>query len=392
MKRSLLTQSLFCLGISLLVAFTGQAQAPESSVTKVTAQADGSRKTGTGFIVQLSEDQAYVVTAAHVVEGDNKPEIEFFTRRNAPVAARIVGLEGGDPKGLALLLVSGRANLPSGLGVLSLAASLDLKGGDVVTAIGFPRMAGPWAIIRGSIVSRQGREIIFDAAIDEGNSGGPLIKDGQAVGLITGVAGRYGRATPAASVRLFLDGWGVQSAQASQPLAPATPPGNTSSAPTATSRYPESAMGLTKLIEDILGLLQAGDIKAATLLAAGIARFDHDAWFREVFGGDVGSRLASSLGGSDMAAALIQTFSEQIEKRRTVVHVERFTGQNERAVGNQNRAMAAMRKPEPIYSVRLAEPGQDLGLHLYNFIFAQGGFRFVGKMQLPEPDGSPKAK
>jgi hypothetical protein len=378
-KKRLLTQSGLCLWAAVCLGFAAQAQTPDAGVVKVTSRSEAGRKTGTGFIVRLGEHQAYVVTASHVVEGDSQPQVEFFTQRNVPIAATVVGLEGGDPRGLALLLVSGQASLPSGLAVLPLASSLEVKGGDPITAVGFPQMAGPWAILRGSVVSRQGRDIIFDAAIDEGNSGGPLIKDNQVIGLVTGVSGRYGRATPAASVRLFVEGWGVQQQGATATTVSAIPketPG----------AYPESEAGLQRLIEDILRSLQTRDSEAATRMVEGLVKFDHSGWFRRVFGEKLGDQLATSLRGVDTAAgvaSLVETFADQVRNGRTVVQVERFTGQHTGATGYQNRAMAAMKNPEPVYSVRLLEPGKTLGYHLYNFIFTEGGFRLVGKMPLP---------
>ena len=390
MKTLSLTVSWLCLWVALFLTGDGQSQSLESGVVKVSAKGEGTRKTGTGFIVRLSEDSVYIMTAAHVVEGDSQPEIEFFTRRNVAVTARIVEQEGGEERGLALLLVSGRTNLPAGLEVPPLAPSLDVKSGDSVTAIGFPRMAGPWALIRGSIVSRQGRDIIFDGAIDEGNSGGPLIKDGQVVGLITGLSGRFGRATPAAIVRLFIEGSGVEPGQIAQPAVRAAPSpnstGRSATSVASTSTYPEGAEGLKKLIEDITKLLRAGDTKAATALVEGLARFNFGAWFERVFGEQLGAALATPLKGMDSplgVANLVQTFSEQVRQGRTVVQVQRFTGQDNDATGYQNRAMAQMKRSEPIYSVRLLEPGQSLGYHMYSFIYAQGGFRLVGKMQLP---------
>ena len=47
-------------------------------VVKITAQAEGKTKVGTGFIVRLEKDAAYIVTASHVIEGDPKPQVTFF--------------------------------------------------------------------------------------------------------------------------------------------------------------------------------------------------------------------------------------------------------------------------------------------------------------------------
>ena len=60
----------------------------KAAVVKVISQVEGMRRTGTGFIVRLDADAAYIVTASHVVEGDSQPQIEFFTKRNATVQPR----------------------------------------------------------------------------------------------------------------------------------------------------------------------------------------------------------------------------------------------------------------------------------------------------------------
>ncbi len=182
----------------------------KTGVVKIKAQTLGKQKIGTGFIVQLTKDKAYIVTASHVVSGDKHPQVEFFTQKNITVSTTVVGLESGELRGLAVLLVSGKENLPAGISALSLDPSAYVEGGDEVVVIGFPRLAGPWSVIKGDIVSRKGREIIFSGAVDEGNSGGPMIKEGKVVALVAGVVGPYGNAIPASSLRLFLAGWGIK--------------------------------------------------------------------------------------------------------------------------------------------------------------------------------------
>ena len=86
-----LQSSLILFVIACVASLSAQEmKTPETSVVKITAQAGGSRRTGTGFIVRLSPDEAHIVTASHVVEGDNKPQVEFFTQRNKPVLASLV--------------------------------------------------------------------------------------------------------------------------------------------------------------------------------------------------------------------------------------------------------------------------------------------------------------
>ena len=135
----------------------------QSGVVKITAKPpQGTTNVGTGFIVRLDNDAAYIVTAAHVVAGDTHPKVEFFTKRNLPVTAEVLGLEGDDEvRGLALVVVRGQENLPKVLTASSLAGATRLTGGEDIVVIGFPRNAGPWAIVKGNISSRQGRDIYF---------------------------------------------------------------------------------------------------------------------------------------------------------------------------------------------------------------------------------------
>ena len=112
----------------------------QSGVVKITAKSSGgSQRIGTGFIVHLDKAGVYIVTAAHVVAGDPHPQVEFFTKRNAPVLADVLpGVEGGDEvRGLALLTVKGKENIPPGLAALSFGSNVRLSGGeDIVLKIG----------------------------------------------------------------------------------------------------------------------------------------------------------------------------------------------------------------------------------------------------------------
>lgn len=188
----------------------------KTGVVKITASAENKTKVGTGFIVRLEADLAYIVTAAHVVSGDPQPKVHFFSRQDVPVPAQVKHAEGGDEAtGLALLVVRGKGNIPTGLAALPLAAAVRVSGGEDIMVIGHPRGAGDWAIIKGSIASRQGRDLIVDANIDEGNSGGPIMHNGQVVGLIGGAL-RYGKGVTVGTVREYLEGHNVFSqAQAS---------------------------------------------------------------------------------------------------------------------------------------------------------------------------------
>ncbi len=205
--------AMFLCAVVVAYAVSASAQevkTGEAGVVRITALGEGQRKVGTGFIVQLARDEAYIVTASHVVEGDKNPQVEFSPRRRTPVAASVVGLEGGDQRGLALLLVRGERNLPSGLAALCLAPSIPLELGDDVFVIGFPRIVESLSVVKGSIVGRKGRDIFFSGAIGEGNSGSPMLKAGQVVGLVTEESTPYAQAIPVTMVQVFVEGWGVK--------------------------------------------------------------------------------------------------------------------------------------------------------------------------------------
>jgi formylglycine-generating enzyme required for sulfatase activity len=210
--------------VLLTIGATAYAQTIEqqrAGVVRVTAVSNGVPKTGTGFIVRLDADAAYILTAAHVVEGDPRPRVEFYTRQNMLVEADAVRLEGGDPRGLALIIVRGKDKLASSLSALPLADAASLTGGESVVAIGFPQGGGPWAVVPANVVSRIGRDITLAGAIDEGNSGGPVLANGAVVAVVVQETGKFGVAVPVAIAKMTIEGWGVQPI-ASQPK-PATP-------------------------------------------------------------------------------------------------------------------------------------------------------------------------
>jgi S1-C subfamily serine protease len=184
----------------------------QTGVVKITAKPpSGTANVGTGFIVRMDKDAAYIVTAAHVVAGgDTHPKVEFFTKRNLPVTAEVLGLEGGDEvRGLALLVVRGAENLPNGLAALSLAGTTRFTGGEDILVIGFPRGAGPWALIKGNISSRQGRDVFFSPTVDSGHSGGPIFQDGKVVGVVGAGHQSVGRGVTARSVQDYIEGFGI---------------------------------------------------------------------------------------------------------------------------------------------------------------------------------------
>jgi len=144
---------------------------------------------GSGFIIDPS---GLVVTNNHVIEGAD--QITVTLQDGTTMKATVVGRdETGD---IALLRVKPDKPLPA----VSFGDSDKERVGDWVLAIGNPFGLG--GSVTAGIVSAQGRNIHqgpyddfiqTDAAINQGNSGGPLFNmDGQVVGMNTAIYSRSG--------------------------------------------------------------------------------------------------------------------------------------------------------------------------------------------------------
>ena len=178
-------------------------------VVKITAQVEGQQlKVGTGFVVRLEKDSAYIVTAAHVTEGDPKPTVTFFPPAQQLFTAQVVGIEGGDQHGLAALRVAGP--IPEGVVALALDPGTKVTGGEAVTFIGFPRALPPWTVSKGSLSGLKGPTLAFQALVEEGHSGGPLLLNGQVIGVVSDARERLGYAVPASILSVALTGWHIE--------------------------------------------------------------------------------------------------------------------------------------------------------------------------------------
>ncbi|MFS4438739.1 DegQ family serine endoprotease [Paracoccaceae bacterium GXU_MW_L88] len=138
---------------------------------------------GSGFVISAD---GYVVTNNHVIDGADKIEVEFQSGNT--LQAKVIGT---DPKtDIALLKVDADEPLPFARFGDSDAARV----GDWVLAIGNPLGQG-FSVSQG-IVSARGRSlqgnyddfIQTDAAINRGNSGGPLFNmQGEVIGVNTAI-------------------------------------------------------------------------------------------------------------------------------------------------------------------------------------------------------------
>ena len=181
----------------------------KKGVVKITAHVEGQQpKVGTGFVVRVEKDAAYIVTAAHVIEGDPKPQITFLPQPQQPLTAQVIGIEGGDQHGLAALRVAGP--IPESVVALALDHTTKVAGGEPVTFIGFPRALPPWTVSTGSLSGLKGPTLAFQALVEEGHSGGPLLLNGGVIGVLSDARERLGYAVPASILSVALTGWHIE--------------------------------------------------------------------------------------------------------------------------------------------------------------------------------------
>jgi serine protease Do len=142
-----------------------------------------SQALGSGFVI--SED-GFIVTNNHVIQGADEIRIEFFSGKE--LTATVVGTDPNTD--LALLKVEADEPLP----FVPWGDSDEMRVGDWVMAMGNP--LGQGFSVSAGIVSARGRAlsgsfddyIQTDAAINRGNSGGPLFNmDGEVIGVNTAI-------------------------------------------------------------------------------------------------------------------------------------------------------------------------------------------------------------
>lgn len=146
------------------------------------------RALGSGFIIS---DDGYILTNAHLVAGSKEVVVTLRNKRELP--AEIIAVD--PPTDVALIKI--RAN---GLPKVNIGKPANLKVGEWVAAIGSP-FGFDYSVTKG-IVSAMGRAlpdetyvpfIQTDAALNPGNSGGPLFNmKGEVVGINSQIYSRTG--------------------------------------------------------------------------------------------------------------------------------------------------------------------------------------------------------
>lgn len=168
----------------------------EVTYTNWFGQTSSSAVSGSGFIIS---EEGYVLTNYHVIETavEGGYDISVILHDNTEYVAKVVGCESDND--VAVLKIDA-----SGLNAATLGNSDDLQVGETVYAVGNPLGELAYTMTTGS-VSALDRAITtesyavpvnmfqLDAAVNSGNSGGPVYNSlGQVVGIVTAKNGDSG--------------------------------------------------------------------------------------------------------------------------------------------------------------------------------------------------------
>ncbi len=155
------------------------------SVVGISSQLPQGMSTGTGIV--MTKD-GYIITNAHVVEDATAVTVAFIREdKTEEVKATIIGVDAKTD--LAVIKIEKDGLTPAEFGL-----SEDLMVGELAIAIGNPLGFDLANSVTGGIISALNRELVIDnknltliqtdAAINSGNSGGPLVNSyGQVIGI-----------------------------------------------------------------------------------------------------------------------------------------------------------------------------------------------------------------
>jgi S1-C subfamily serine protease len=150
---------------------------------------DTEKSVGTGVVIV---DKGVILTNLHVVLGAKRVQVVFADGLESE--ATITGVR--PEHDLAVLQAE---TIPDDLSAATMRSTADLALGDHVVAVGFPFGIGPSVTagvvsgLRREFRSPEGKRLLtnliqFDAAVNPGSSGGPLVTaEGEVVGIVTAI-------------------------------------------------------------------------------------------------------------------------------------------------------------------------------------------------------------
>lgn len=151
--------------------------------------------------------------------------------------------------------------------------------------------------------------------------------------------------------------------------------------------YPDSVVGLERLAHEISEASEADSMK----LGEALALPDHEKWFVETFGAELGAALAADYAEQKPKLGGIRSFFDAAKaKGRTRIFVERHTTPDDPGENTlQEFAIRKMQRAITLYTINCVEPSKTIGASLWSFAYVDGYFRYLGKMKATKPGALP---
>lgn len=187
-------------------------------------------------------------------------------------------------------------------------------------------------------------------------------------------------------------GFAQQGANAPAAQSQGSVPVSPSAAAPAIPSYPNTAVGLEKLMKDMMKLAKNGDKHALANYARSLVLPGAESWFQSVFGDALGAQITavSERSRNEIELSAPDMFAQLLEReKRTYIEAIRFDDScNAHAMAFEYPFLLLRQRAEPLYDVRFSGHG-EASVWLY-FAYVDGAFRYIGNLKrkgLTPPSG-----
>lgn len=208
----------------------------------------------------------------------------------------------------------------------------------------------------------------------------PFLLNGQPVEVYTSIAVQFNLG-PTSSSAASAESPSTKEPEKPGPASPAAKPA------VSIPSYPDSPGGLTKMMKEMLDMAKRTDNQGLEPYYQALVLPDPNSWFPAQFGADQGAQFASSYGF--VSRFMESFFTNDIETdpdlRTSYVEVRRFKSSCDSDANDMEYPILAARENQSLalYEVRFVK-GNGYR-YLFPFVYVDGGFRYLGGLQISAP-------
>lgn len=191
------------------------------------------------------------------------------------------------------------------------------------------------------------------------------------------------RARGSIGVTAYLLAVGLLAAPAVRGFQATAPPPAAAAQPPQIPHYPDSAKGLTALVDDIVQAINKGDAALVKAYMDSLVLADANSWFPDIFEKDLGQESAAEYAeiAPLLPGVLEAAFRKMAEKDATDIKTYRFDGVCDVGInGNIIVLLSLRRHSKPLYEIRFNSG--DRSREIWAFAYANGGFRYIGNTRI----------